>query len=260
MSNPDLLYDDKHISFLEDIWGEGFLSPGGGDEVKRVLSGLELTGKRVLDIGCGSGAVAVLMVTELGAAEVVGIDVETPVCAAAQRRVAQANLNNHIDIRLVKPGPLDFEAESFDLVFSKDSILHIPNKEVLAKDVVRILRPGGWLAASDWLTSHDGKPSDDMRAYLVAEDLDFAMASASRYHRALQVAGLEDVVLTNRNPWYCAEAQKERDFLTGPNRQRLSSRHGADFITSEIATWDAMIKVLKSGEHCPHHIRARKPK
>ena len=47
MSNPDLLYDDKHISFLEDIWGEGFLSPGGGDEVKRVLSGLELTGKRV---------------------------------------------------------------------------------------------------------------------------------------------------------------------------------------------------------------------
>ena len=83
--SDEMLYDDKHIAFLEDIWGEGFLSPGGAEEALRVTEGLDLGGKTVLDIGCGSGAIAVLLVQECGAARVVGIDVEDDVCAAAAR-------------------------------------------------------------------------------------------------------------------------------------------------------------------------------
>ena len=55
MSDSELLYDDLHIDFLEDLWGEGYLSPGGAEEALRVVQGLDLKGKRVLDIGCGSG-------------------------------------------------------------------------------------------------------------------------------------------------------------------------------------------------------------
>ena len=33
MTEEEMLYDDTHIALLEDIWGEGFLSPGGPDEV-----------------------------------------------------------------------------------------------------------------------------------------------------------------------------------------------------------------------------------
>ena len=40
MSETDQLYDNAHIAFLESIWGEGYLSPGGPDEVARVLQGL----------------------------------------------------------------------------------------------------------------------------------------------------------------------------------------------------------------------------
>ena len=47
----DDLYDNAHIAFLEQMWGEGYLSPGGPEEVSRVLTGLDLTGKTVLDIG-----------------------------------------------------------------------------------------------------------------------------------------------------------------------------------------------------------------
>ena len=54
-------------AFLEDIWGDGFLSPGGAEEAARVLDGLDVAGKRVLDIGCGSGAIAVMLVQDMGA-------------------------------------------------------------------------------------------------------------------------------------------------------------------------------------------------
>ena len=37
--SDEVLYDQQVISFLEEIWGDGFLSPGGADEVRRVLRG-----------------------------------------------------------------------------------------------------------------------------------------------------------------------------------------------------------------------------
>jgi phosphoethanolamine N-methyltransferase len=259
MADQELLYDDQHIAFLEDLWGDGFLSPGGADEALRVVEGLDLRGKRVLDIGCGSGAIAVLLARDCGAAEVIGIDVEDQVCAAARARVEQANLTDRITIQMVTPGPLPFADESFDVVFSKDSIIHIPDKEVLCRDVFRVLRQGGWFAASDWLMSHDGPPSPEMEAYIRAEDLDFAMASPTRYRAALDAAGFEAVTLTNRNGWYHQVAREERRHLAGPERARLEAQHGTDFIAGQLRTWDCMIAVLATGEHCPHHLRGRRP-
>ncbi|WP_299351505.1 methyltransferase domain-containing protein [uncultured Shimia sp.] len=257
--SDEILYDDQHIKFLEDMWGEGFLSPGGADEAALVVEGLDLTGKTVLDIGCGSGAIAVLLAETLGADRVIGIDVEQPVVDAARTRAEKAGLSDRIDIRLIEPGPLPFDAETFDVVYSKDSIIHIPDKEALCQDAFRVLRPGGWFAASDWLTSHDGAPSPEMQQYVRAEDLDFAMASPARYDRAMADAGFVEITLRNRNPWYREVASDELTRLTGADRPALEAAHGPDFIASQIATWSLMMPVLQSGEHCPHHIRGQKP-
>ena len=259
MTDEEMLYDDVHIALLEDIWGEGFLSPGGPDEVARVLVRLDLSGKTVLDIGCGSGAIAVLLAREFGAGSVVGIDVEDDVCNAAARLAEKEGVADRVSIRKVTPGPLDFADQSFDVVFSKDSIIHIPDKEALSDDVFRILVPGGWFAASDWLIAHDGEPSPDMQAYIAAEALEFAMSSPGRYQRALEQAGFEHVTLRNRNPWYRDVAQGELAMLTGPERARFERDHGVDFIAETVETWTKMVRVLESGEHCPHHLRGQRP-
>lgn len=255
----DPLYDTQTIGFLEEIWGDGFLSPGGPAEVAGVLSGVDVAGKRVLDIGSGSGACAVLLVRDHGAAQVIGIDVEDPVCAAAQARAAAHGVAEKVEIVKVDPGPFPFPDASFDLVFSKDSIIHIPDKAALAHDVFRVLKPGGQFAASDWLISHEGAPSAQMADYIKEEGLDFAMASPVTYRAAMQDAGFHDVELVNRNPWYAQEATKELAWLTGPERAGLSARHGTAFIDHQVAIWTKLVGVLETGEHCPHHIRGRKP-
>jgi len=258
-ADSEMNYDDRHIATLEDIWGEGFLSPGGPDEVARVIEGLDLRGKRVLDIGCGSGAIAVLLARDHGAAEVVGIDVEDDVVNAAKRLAVKDGVADRVSILKVDPGPLTFEDQSFDVVFSKDSIIHIPDKEALSRDVFRILVPGGWFAASDWLMSHDGEPSPEMKTYIAAEDLDFAMASPDRYQRALVAAGFQSVTLRNRNPWYRDLAREELAYLQGEGAKRLVEDFGAEFHQSLIDTWEKMIVVLDTGEHCPHHLRGQRP-
>jgi phosphoethanolamine N-methyltransferase len=213
----------------------------------------------VLDIGCGSGAITLSLLRDHGAAHVTGIDVEGPVCAAATARAAAAGASEQVFIRQVEPGPFDFGEESFDVVFSKDSIIHIPDKEFLAAEVYRVLAPGGWFAASDWLIAHDNTPSLDMQEYVRREALDFAMASPTRYQAALNSSGFNRVSLRNRNSWYFEIAQEELAWLTGPLRDEHNRKHGEGFIGEQIETWQAMIKVLASGEHCPHHIRAQRP-
>jgi len=253
-------YDPITIAFLSDIWGDGFMSPGGGEEASLVVKGLDLNGAKILDIGSGSGAIAVLLVEKLGAASVIGIDVEEPVCSAASERIKRLGLQNKIEIRLVPPGPFDFHDDFFDCVYSKDSIVHIPDKENLSAEIYRILKPGGWFAASDWLISHDGPPSIDMRAYLKAEDLDFGMASPKRYKNALENAGFMNILFTNRNKWHLEEVQKELLFLTGKQKKRLEKEHGQEFVNEQIDIWEKMIRPVETGELCPHIFRAQKPR
>ncbi len=69
MSHGDVLYDDLTVDFLEALWGDGYLSPGGPEEVARILAGLDLAGRTVLDIGCGSGGITVSLARDYGAAQ-----------------------------------------------------------------------------------------------------------------------------------------------------------------------------------------------
>ncbi|MBT4908252.1 MAG: methyltransferase domain-containing protein [Rhodospirillaceae bacterium] len=252
-------YHDGYTAFLEDVWGEGFLSPGGPDEVARIVDGLDIEGARILDIGCGSGAIATALVRDHGAAHVTGIDVEAPVCELARQRAADAGCADQITIRLIEPGPLDFPDQCFDVVFSKDAIIHIPDKDALAADVFRVLKPGGWFAASDWLISHDGPPSPEMALYIKLEDLDFAMASPTRYEAALEGAGFGHVSLVSRNPWYTELGRRELAFMTGEARKELEDKHGKDITQFMVDVWEAMVPVLESGEHCPTHLRGQRP-
>jgi phosphoethanolamine N-methyltransferase len=252
-------YPDRLIGMLEIVWGNGWLSPGGPEEVDRLLEGIDLRGKTVLDIGCGAGGVDCHLVARHGAAYVTGIDVEDSVLATARRRVAERGLAARIGFVKVVPGPLPFPPNSWDVVFSKDSIVHIPDKHALMADVFRVLKPGGRFVASDWLIGTDGTPSPEMAKYIASEGLDFSMASPSRYRDAMAKAGFIDTGLVNRNPWYRTQAAKELAAMKGPLYDGAVNRLGREFVDHNIQIWENMLVVLNSGEHCPHHLKALKP-
>jgi phosphoethanolamine N-methyltransferase len=253
------LYHDGLIGMLEAVWGEGFLSPGGPEEVARVIAGLDLTGLSILDIGCGAGGIDCLLVETHGAGFVTGIDVEDTVLNAARARAAKKGLAERTGFVKVAPGPLPFAPATFDMVFSKDSIVHIPDKRALARDVFRVLKSDGWFAASDWLIGHDGDPSLAMKEYIAAEGLDFGMASPTRYRDALEAAGFTDIEITSRNAWSRETAKAEIERMRGPLYADAVAKLGKDYVDHNIGIWTKMLSVLESGEHCPTHLRARKP-
>jgi len=253
-------YDAAFVELLESVWGEGFLSPGGAEEVARLVADADLQGVSLLDIGCGAGGIDLALVRNHGAGYVTGLDVEDTVLARARELITSARLADRIGLVKVAPGPLPFPPGSFDVVFSKDSLVHISDKHTLMSEVFRVLKPGGRFIASDWLIGHDGPPSEQMRSYIEAEGLDFGMASPARYLQAMRAAGFVEVSATSRNAWYRETARDELARLRGPLGAAAAKIVGQDFVDQNIAIWSRMVPVLESGEHCPTHLRARRPR
>lgn len=155
-------YGDNMLAMLQAVWGRGFLSPGGPEEIVRLIAAADLTGASVLDIGSGAGGAAMTLIRAHGAAYVTGMDVEDTVIADARALIAAEGMTDRIGSVKAAPGPLPFPPNTFDVVFSKDSLVHIPDKHPLMAEVFRVLKPGGKFIVSDWLISHYGPPSPQM--------------------------------------------------------------------------------------------------
>lgn len=252
-------YSERSVAFTGLLWGGGFFSPGGAGEVARILEGVDLVGRSVLDIGCGVGGVDVLLARDHGAAHVVGVDVEQMQVDLACRRAERECLSNRLTFECVAPGLLPFADCSFDVVFSKDAIIHVDDKAGLCTEAFRVLRPGGFFLASDWLKRIDGPLSTGLRDWVEKMGLTFHLETLESMGRKLRLAGFVDVVLRDRHAWYREVGRNELDRMRGPLYPELVAAIGAEPADDDIVCWEAMVRVLDDGDFGPGHFCGRKP-
>ncbi len=260
MSEPGAHQDEYHdalIDMLELIWGRGFLIPAGPENVRRIVDGLELRDKRVLDIGSGIGGPAMILAGELGA-RVVGIDLEAPLVARAQGYAEEAGLADRIDFRQVAPGPLDFDDGAFDVVYSSGVFTQVEDKLAMFKEVLRVLEPGGVFTCYDWMKG-EAPYSDDMRYWFKMEGLTYAMETLEAHGRILQEAGFAEVALTDDREAYRELCHREYDLMQGALEAQMVELLGREQQEHFLENWRAMVVVLDKGELRPGFYRARKP-
>lgn len=250
-------YTPEILAVLQLLWGDGFLSPGGEAHLDEIVKGLDLRDKRVLDIGCALGGFDVLLAQKYGA-RVVGLDVEAPLIEHAQRRVAGAGLAGRIDLRLYDPGPLPFADNEFDVVFGKDSWIHIEDKYSFFAEVYRVLKPGGILAAGDWLRS-DRPYNEDMYYFFEMEGLTYHMDTLENYGKILVDSGFVDIQLTDIHAEYRAMAHEEYQKLQTTLAGSLAEMIGPEWQAHFVEDWRAIVVVLDNGDLRPGRLRARKP-
>jgi ubiquinone/menaquinone biosynthesis C-methylase UbiE len=252
-------YDDGMQALLQIIWGDGFLSPGGAEEVARLLEDSDIAGCTVLDIGCGLGVIDELLVAKYAAAAVVGIDIDPSLLATMRERIERARLTDRIRAVQVTSGPLPFPDGNFDVVFSKDSLVQIPDKPAIFAEVQRVLRPGGRFIASDWLRGGAAEYSAEMMEFFRLEGIAYNMATLAESAAALQMAGFESVEIRDRHEWYTDLAQRELQAMEGHLNPVIVQRIGAERARHFIDNWRQLVVVLKRGELRPGHLKAVKP-
>ena len=107
------------------------------------------SGLRVLDLGCGDGTTA-LPAARLGA-DVLGVDIAANLVDAGNRRAGVEGLTN---LRFAQGDASDLRAlddDSFDLVVSIFGAMFAPKPFDVAKEMVRVTRPGGTIVMGNWI-------------------------------------------------------------------------------------------------------------
>jgi phosphoethanolamine N-methyltransferase len=251
-------YAEDFIDRLHLIWGPGFLSPGGPAEVAEIVCGLDLKDKLVLDIGCGTGGPAIVLARDMGA-RLVCIDVEPQLIERARRLASEAGVTGRIEFRMVDPGPLPFEAKTFDAVFSKDALIHIPDKKALYIEILRVLRPGGAFAASDWLSGENARDDPALHRFIELAHLRFAMATARETARIMRDVGFGGVETKDRNAWYAALSAQEAAAIDGPLREQVIEVSDLETYESWLVVRRQLAEATRSGGLRPTHLRGIRP-
>lgn len=130
-------------------------------------------GQRVLDLACGTGTLAILLKQRFPDADVTGIDADPEVLAIASKKRDRAGVSLHLDRGYSYALP--YPDGHFDRVVSSLFFHHLlwPDKQCTARELYRVLKPGGELHVADW-----GKASGPVsRAAFVAIQILDGMAN-----------------------------------------------------------------------------------
>ena len=145
-------------------------------------------GMKILEVGSGLGGSAFYLAETFGA-DVLGLDVSAEMVAVSTERKEEKGLSNvsfrHGDIRTS-----DLETGTFDLVWTRDCILYVPEKELVWSNVCAALRPGGQLFVTDFCRG-GGPLSDEFKTYV--EECQYYLLALDEYVRTREAAGFGEV-------------------------------------------------------------------
>ncbi len=188
MNNPVRAAIQRHFE------GRRFLRMGGA-----------LPGARVLEIGCGRGVGAGVILDVFGAAEVDAFDLDPRMVALAQRRLASRG--QKVRLWIGDAAAINAPNAVYDAVFDFGIIHHVPNWRVVLAEVHRVLKPGGLLYAEEPLAGLLNLPFMHRLFAHPVED----RFEAEDFRQAMRAAGLMELKekhLWRTMFWFVAEKPK----------------------------------------------------
>ena len=250
----EIEYHVAMMKMLELIWGEGFMAPGGTGNVDRMVEGLDLQGRQVLDIGCGLGGPDFHLARKHGASTT-GIDLEPHLIECAKVTAIEKGLQSQCEFILVEPGPLPFPDQHFDLVISSGAFTQTADKRGLFADCLRVLRPGGTVRSYEWTKAEDSV-SEDMKYFFKMEGLTYALEKPDTYRELYQSAGFTNVSLSDGSDWYRRRSREEYELIKGDMYAQLVEVIGQQDADHFVENWRAMVIVCEKGELTQTYFRA----
>ncbi|XP_063613827.1 uncharacterized protein LOC134787065 [Penaeus indicus] len=256
-------YSVVNILGRERAHGYMWWSTGGETTNRDFCTRLNLRpGMRVLDVGCGTGGSAFYMARHYGV-HVHGVDLSTNMIHIAIERQGKLEepLKKRLQFEISDILTVDYEQESYDVIYSRDSIFHIPEKQKLFQHIYRWLRPGGVLFLTDFC-SGPATPSKEFLAYVDGAKR-YSLAGKDFYVKELESAGFTDVASEDLNEDFMKTSKAELKAFTSAREAFIRDFSEEDFaeISSTLAnkvTDDGRLLLLHHAAHILHRTEPRR--
>ena len=221
-------YTRRNIETMEMLYGTGYLSMGGDNEVANIVARVDVAGKDVLDIGCGLGGALIALTRNHYARHAHGVDIDAGVLERANALVSTAGLQERISLTRFEPGPLPLADASFDLVFLTAVSCHIQDLAPFFTEIRRVIRPGGQLVGGEWFRHLDNQAYREWDELLRKRGLNFYFVTAEEFEASLLGSGFEVASLVDRSSAMAALAQGYLDRVQYELKDRLLDAMGKD--------------------------------
>lgn len=216
-------YNAVGVAVMQAIYSDGYLSLGGTDSTDTLADLADIDDRsEVLDIGCGVGGPMLHLASTRGC-HVTGIDLVESNVVEAQDRAASQGLGELLAFEQGDACALPYADESFDVVWGQDAWCHVPDRVTLLAEAARVLRPGGSIVFTDWLTGD--RMSEPERAAALDAALSSSAATAAEYEAMLAGAGFINIERADISTGFCDRYREICDGLSA-NRESLTTRFG----------------------------------
>jgi ubiquinone/menaquinone biosynthesis C-methylase UbiE len=170
----------------------------------------------VLDIGCGLGGAARFVADRYGS-RVTGVDLTSEYVQAGNILCRWVRLDQRVSLQQGSALAMPFGDQSFDGAYMLHVGMNISDKEKLASEVARVLRPGAVVGIYDVMRTGPGELAFPV-PWAATPDLS-AVAGPEQYKQALQKAGFSVTAERNRRNFaleFFADLQAKTDTEGGP--------------------------------------------
>ncbi|KAK1406541.1 hypothetical protein QVD17_41950 [Tagetes erecta] len=235
-------YKNSGILRYERIFGPGFVSTGGIDTTKEFVAMLDLKpSQKVLDVGCGIGGGDFYMAENFDV-DVVGIDLSVNMITFALERATGRKCS--VEFEVADCTKKSYPDHTFDVIYSRDTILHIQDKPALFRTFYKWLKPGGKVLISDYCQK-SGTPSEYFAEYIKQRGYD--LHDVETYGQMLRDAGFEEVIAEDRTEQFKDVLRRELERVEKGKEEFIHDFTEEDY-NDIVGGWKAKLVRTGSGE------------
>jgi phosphoethanolamine N-methyltransferase len=235
-------YSRTSILRYEKIFGDHYISTGGAETTANLCNRLGRSlrpGARVLDVGSGIGGAAFHLARVHGT-KVTGIDLAEEMLSIAIERARSLGLAGDVKFVLGDVLETPFE-DKFDIIWSRDALMHIPDKPRLFSRLHDLLDDGGRLVITDY--ARGKTPASPAFEDYIAE-MGYHVVEPEEYGQLLRDAGFVEVVVDDATITFVDILRRESKRLVDHRDDFLSSFSGDDlnYLVSRWAMKDGFCR------------------
>jgi phosphoethanolamine N-methyltransferase len=237
-------YSRSGILRYEKIFGHGYISTGGHETTLYLCAklGVLRPQARVLDVGSGIGGAAIFLAQNYGAT-VVGVDLSPEMTAIAHERAQESHAPDSVSFFLADVLEMPFDGK-FDLIWSRDALMHIPDKPRLFARLFDLLNPGGRLIITDYAR---GKTPASAAFEQYIDKTGYHVVEPAQYGRLLEGAGFRNVAVEDATSRFVNILGRESRHLVANRAEFLGSFSDSD-LNYLVERWAMKERFCASGD------------